>query len=218
MDGWVIQDRWFADAAAALDWELAALVHAGAGVPHLLFWELDRYAVVLGYGRPERADVDVSACVRDQVPVLRRRSGGGTVLLGPGCLCYCLALPAAGADHWADITRTNQWVLSRVSHALAQCSGAAVSVAGISDLVVGPHKVGGSAQRRTRDAVLWHGTLLYNFALPRISQYLSEPDRQPEYRQHRPHAAFVANLPMERGQAIRTLTQAFDAAGPNAPG
>ena len=37
-------------------------------------------------------DVDEAACQADGVPILRRSSGGGTVLLGRGCLLYSLVL------------------------------------------------------------------------------------------------------------------------------
>src|SRR5262245_19091088 len=63
---------------------LAAEERPAGGV--LRLWEWPRPAVVLGAGCPLAQDVDEAACTAASVPVLRRASGGGTVLLGPGCL------------------------------------------------------------------------------------------------------------------------------------
>src|SRR5437667_5341974 len=75
----------------ALDEALLLEAEAGRGGEVLRLWEWSRYAVVLGAGC-RLAEVDEAACAADAVPILRRASGGGTVLLGPGCLCYTLVL------------------------------------------------------------------------------------------------------------------------------
>ena len=56
-------------------------------------------------------DVDEPACRADGVPVLRRASGGGTVLLGPGCLCFSLVLRYDRAPGLEDITVSYRHVL-----------------------------------------------------------------------------------------------------------
>ena len=65
---------------------------AGAGPELLRLWEWPRPAVVLGSGCRLTDDVDEVNCEADGVPVLRRSSGGGTVLLGRGCLLFTLIL------------------------------------------------------------------------------------------------------------------------------
>ncbi|HEV3117610.1 MAG TPA: lipoate--protein ligase family protein, partial [Gemmataceae bacterium] len=70
----------------ALDEALLLEAEAG-GAEVLRFWEWKRPAVVLGAGSRLADDVDEAACHADGVPILRRSSGGGTVLLGSGCLC-----------------------------------------------------------------------------------------------------------------------------------
>src|SRR5258708_37980163 len=76
----------------ALDEALLLEAEAGRGGEVLRLWECPRPAVVLGAGGCLADDVEESACRAGGVPVLRRASGGGTVLLGPGCLCYSLVL------------------------------------------------------------------------------------------------------------------------------
>ena len=67
----------------ALD-EALLLEHDGVAVECLRFWESPVHFVALGVSGKMQADVDVDACARDGVPILRRASGGGTVLQGPG--------------------------------------------------------------------------------------------------------------------------------------
>jgi lipoate-protein ligase A len=159
----------------------------------LRFWEQPSLAVVVGSGGSIAIDVNESACDADRVPVVRRASGGGTVLIGPGCLCFSLVLAyehAAGLD---QIRASNQYVLARVARALRPISIA--ELAGTSDLAVSGMKVSGNSQQRKRRHFLHHGTLLCGFDTRLFAKYLQFPERQPEYRGNRAHAEFVANLP-----------------------
>src|SRR5205085_8125892 len=82
----------------ALDEALLLEAEAGRSGEVLRLWEWPAPAVVLGSGCRLADDVDEAACARDGVPVLRRASGGGTVLLGAGSLCYSLLLSYESAD------------------------------------------------------------------------------------------------------------------------
>ena len=58
----------------------------------LRFWEPAALMAVLGRSSHAEVEVDQEACRSDGVPVLRRASGGATILTGPGCLMYALVL------------------------------------------------------------------------------------------------------------------------------
>src|SRR3954452_17786953 len=68
----------------ALDEALLLEAEAGRSGEVLRVWEWPRPAVVLGSGCKLAEDVWEEACAADGVPVLRRSTGGGTVLLGAG--------------------------------------------------------------------------------------------------------------------------------------
>ena len=85
----------------------------------LRFWEAGRYFVVLGHGGKVAAEIDLAACRSLGVPVLRRLSGGGTVLQGPGCLSYSLILDIEERTVLNGVSATNSFVMERLQSALA---------------------------------------------------------------------------------------------------
>jgi lipoate-protein ligase A len=189
----------------ALDEALLLSAEAGESGEVLRLWESERYLVVLGAGCRLAEEVDEAACVADGVPILRRASGGGTVLLGPGCLLFSLVLAFDRAPALREIQSSYHYILERVAQAFATVLPGA-AMAGTSDLAADGRKFSGNSQQRKRTHLLHHGTLLYEFDLKLIGRYLRQPVRQPEYRARRDHREFVRNLPCTVEQA-RTITR-----------
>jgi lipoate-protein ligase A len=179
----------------ALDEALLLAAEDGTGGEVLRFWESLTPAVILGSGCRLAEDVNEAACIADDVPILRRSSGGGTVLLGRGCLAYSLVLAYERDPSLTDIRASYRFLLGRIAQGLSNpLSG--IEPAGISDLAWTGRKFSGTAQQRKRSFLLHHGTILYDFDLSLIPRYLREPTRQPDYRAGRSHLAFVCNLPL----------------------
>lgn len=194
----------------ALDEALLLEAEAGRGGEVLRLWEWPAPAVVLGSACILREDVDEDACTAAGVPVLRRASGGGTVLLGRGCLCYSLVLAMEQTLALSAIRSSYCFILARMIEALSGLLPD-VSCAGVSDLTAGGRKFSGSAQQRKRSHLLHHGTLLYAFDPALLDRYLREPPRQPEYRAGRGHDDFVRNLPCTGEELRERLRVAWDA-------
>ena len=195
----------------ALDEALLLEAEAGRGGEVLRLWECPEPAVILGAGCRLGQDVDEAACRADGVPILRRASGGGTVLLGPGCLLHSLVLNYERDPALRDISAAYTYILDRIRAALADVLPG-LELAGISDLAVGGRKVSGNAQQRKQRHLLHHGTLLYDFDLGQVGRYLHPPAQQPDYRNQRDHAAFLMNLPIPRAELARRLRTAWQAA------
>lgn len=177
----------------ALDEALLEELDELGGHPVLRFWESDRLFVVLGRGSRLTDDVDLTACERDGIPILRRASGGGTVLQGPGCLSYAFVLPLNWHPDLANIRTTNRFILERIAEALHAWEPA-TRFCGISDLAIDGMKISGNAQRRTRNALLFHGTILHEMSANVVARYLRHPSRQPDYRADRPHSTFLRTI------------------------
>lgn len=111
----------------ACDEALLDAAEATGGPDVLRFWEPRTHFVVLGYGDRAEKEVNAAACRRDGIPILRRSSGGGTVLQGPGCLNYSLILKIDTLGPLRSIVSANRFIMERNRAALESAVSAASS-------------------------------------------------------------------------------------------
>jgi len=202
----------------AFDEALLCLAEKHGGGEYLRFWESSKIFIVLG--RIGRADIDVNSIhtQEDNIPVLRRSSGGGTVLQGPGCLNYTLVLSKEKHPQLNDLRKSYVWITAKVIEALGP-AGSEAYFRPTSDIAIGPDekKFSGNAQHRRKHYILHHGTILYTFDLSLISRYLNSPKDTPQYRKHRSHTDFVTNIPIDPRVFKDHLAQSFHASALQPP-
>jgi lipoate-protein ligase A len=176
---------------------LLAMAEEGLLGNTLRIWESPIYFVVLGRTGKVEEDLNYETLRKDDVPVLRRSSGGGTVLQGAGCLNFSFILSKENNSDLVDLRRSYHVILEGVLSALKQLQVTAV-FRPISDLALADNekKFSGNAQRRGRRFILHHGTILYDFDLTLVSRYLTMPHDIPEYRRGRSHGDFITNIPV----------------------
>jgi lipoate-protein ligase A len=191
----------------ALDEALLDEAEENDGPEVLRFWESPGFFVVIGSSNRVSAEVNLDACKADGVPVLRRNSGGGAVLQGPGCLNYALVLRMEGTC--ASIDGTNRFVLEQNARSLGRSAGENVERRGFTDLTIANLKFSGNAQRRRLRYLLFHGTFLLSFDLPKIARYLAFPSREPDYRNGRSHTDFVMNIRLSAAEVKSALKNAW---------
>src|SRR5437016_6264440 len=100
------------------------------GTELLRFWEPKQHVVVTGYANKPAVEVNLKQCHRLGIPVLRRCTGGGAVLQGPGCLNYSLILRINQSSALQNITQTNEFVMGRHAQTLAGLVRRPVTVEG----------------------------------------------------------------------------------------
>jgi len=148
-------------------------------------------AVVLPYSRDPEREVYLERCQEDGVPVVRRPSGGGAVVLAPGIVTLSALLPL-------DRTRSAERLFARccafVVEALASCGVQGLGVAGVSDVCLGERKVAGTSLRLAKDSALFQASVLVDCDTDLFERYLPYPSRAPDYRRGRPHREFVTTL------------------------
>lgn len=165
----------------------------------LKLWESPVYFVVLGLSNKPEVEVNLSACAQDNIPVIKRCSGGGTVLQGPGCLNYSFVVEQSLHAGLEDIQKSNRVMMEHIRHVLTPILPD-IDIKGVSDLVYQGQKFSGNAQRRKKTHLLFHGTILYDFDITKIETYLKFPSRKPDYRGDKSHLDFCRNIPVSQAQ------------------
>ena len=176
----------------------------------LRFWESPELFVCLGRVCKEDEDLKTEEIFEDRIPVLRRCTGGGTVLQGKGCLNYSLILSKERDPRIADLRKSYQIILNKVMAVLKQLNIESVFHP-VSDIALADNhkKISGNAQKRCKKFILHHGTILYDFDLEAIERYLKIPKDIPGYRQGRSHLDFVTNVPLFAADIRNTFKDVF---------
>lgn len=151
-------------------------------------------ALVLGSAQPDH-DVDAVAAQAAGVEVVRRRSGGGAVLLVPGEAVWVDVIVPAGDRWWeADVGRSFAWLGEVWAEALGALGMTGLAVhhgpprrtawsdricfAGVGSgevTAAGGAKVVGLSQRRTRVAARFQSAVLGRFDIDVYAALLAPP-------------------------------------------
>jgi lipoate-protein ligase A len=170
--------------------DASARLAGETGLRRLRFWWGGPPAVVIGSSERSEQVVDVEACERLGVDVLKRSTGGGSVLQTEDVLNYSLITPApASLDPKPGFRQGIDLVC-----AILAAFGVVGRQEGTSDVAVGDRKISGNAQARRWKAILVHGTLLVDFDHDLADAVLKHPPREPAYRRSRAHRDFLVTL------------------------
>lgn len=148
-----------------------ALLARGEALVRLYGWRPG--CVSLGYTQAP-SDVDQAAIRGHGFDVVERPTGGGAILHVPSEVTYCVVLPTDWPGLPGDLFEDYRYMSHGVLKALAglgveasyrQATGGKdafcyLREAGVSIVDGDGRKISGGAQRRTKDAVLQHGTVL----------------------------------------------------------
>jgi lipoate---protein ligase len=163
-------------------------------VPAYRVYEPSSLLAVLGAaGKPE-ADLILPHLEQDGVPWMRRRGGGGTVILGPDQAVLAVVKrvdsPYRNREYAEAI---NGWIVE----ALEGLGVRGVHPEGISDLAIGEKKIVGTSIYRTRLVLFYQASLLVANDVSLFTRYLAMPTKVPEYRRGRTHEDFCTTLARE---------------------
>lgn len=172
----------------ALD-EALLLARIGGGAPPTLrFFSWNPPAISLGYGQRLDARINVAACQRLGVDVVRRPTGGSAIYHDTleGEVTYSVVAGAADFEGAGDLLSTYRWIGTALSAGLRALGVRAELVpvlrdrepftlpafcfarTGSYEIEVGGRKLVGSAQRRQGGAFLQHGSILLGADAERV--------------------------------------------------
>ncbi|SME90503.1 lipoyl protein ligase domain-containing protein [Pseudobacteriovorax antillogorgiicola] len=149
-------------------------------------------SVVLGRSNKAELEVHEDRCAEDNIPVLKRYGGGGTVLLHPGCV-------VASVGCWVESPYNNDLYFKLLNQSLIDCfiehfKGYEFLQRGFSDIVYEDRKFVGTSLFRSRQYLLYQASILVDLNIETINRYLQHPSKEPDYRKGRHHRDFLVGL------------------------
>lgn len=146
-------------------------------------------AIVMGISGKPHELIHPEILHRSTIPVIRRFSGGGTVVVDHNTTFVTFIINQAVVEVGNSPEKILRWTeeLYRptVSHPEFRMRE--------NDYVVGDRKFGGNAQYMRKGRWLHHSSLLWDYD-PIKMNYLLLPKKTPQYRQQRMHAEFLCKL------------------------
>ena len=162
----------------AIDEAILEAVNAGKSPTTLRFYQWKVPTISLGYFQKHKQFLGQAGPIT-KMPLVRRQTGGGAILHNDE-LTYSLILPLDGTVPSTDLNKMYKLVHNAFIDVLADLDITATYRGGKDnansqrgtffcfarthrlDLMIGNDKLLGSAQRRTKNAVLQHGSLILN--------------------------------------------------------
>ena len=173
------------------DEKLLARLQSGDIAVGCRIWEPPDVSVVLGRSNQAANEVEIARCQQAQIPILRRRGGGGTVLLAPGVLVITLVKRVKRRYHFQEYFQQVNAVLIAALMQLGVCG---LTQRGISDICLDDRKILGSSMYRPQDILFYTASLMVANDVRLLDVYLKHPSKEPAYRQGRSHQHFVTTL------------------------
>jgi len=146
-------------------------------------------SIVMGIsGKPELL-INSKKITQNPVPVIRRFSGGGTVIVDSDTFFITWICNAEHTGTECFPEHVHRWVESFYLKTFPDLSMKLRE----NDYVMGERKFGGNAQYLSKGRWLHHSSLLWDYN-PEMMDYLLMPLKTPEYRQKRDHNDFLCRL------------------------
>lgn len=146
-------------------------------------------SIVMGISGKEHELVNTQKTTEDNIPILRRFSGGGTVIVDEETLFVTFICQKDLHDFAPYPEPIMRWtgtiyqeVFEHPEFALRE-----------NDYVLGNKKCGGNAQYIKKHRWLHHTSFLWDFKKERM-KYLLHPKKTPKYREEREHTEFLCTL------------------------
>ena len=155
--------------------EEALLINAGQE-PLLLLWE-NAPAVIVGRHQNVWSEVNLSYAQQENIPIIRRLSGGGAVYHDHGNLNYTFIVPVDTGQSKNTSDFDFKFWSTPVLRVLRNI-GINAQFSGRNDLTIEGRKFSGTAQARFGGHLLHHGTLLFSTDFEKMARVLSvDPEK-----------------------------------------
>ncbi|XP_030473521.1 uncharacterized protein LOC115691089 [Syzygium oleosum] len=147
--------------------------------------------IVMGVSGKPAELLEIKPVLHDQVPVIKRFTGGGTVIVDGGTIFVTFI---CNKDSVPDLQPYPRPIMSWSSLIYNEVfQGTGDFHLRENDYVFGSRKFGGNAQSITKGRWIHHTSFLWDYEIRNMA-YLKLPSRAPEYRSARGHLEFICRM------------------------
>lgn len=146
-------------------------------------------AIVMGISGKKEELVNAEAHAKTDIPIIRRFSGGGTVVVDEETLFVTWIANTADIRVPCCPKKIMEWTADLYKPVFSGVNFHLVE----NDYAIDHKKCGGNAQYLCKDRWLHHSSFLWNYTSENM-RLLKMPPKMPEYRQQRPHEEFLCRL------------------------
>lgn len=166
-------------------------------------------SIIVGKHQNTLAEINLEYVRKNEIPVVRRLSGGGTVFHDPGNINFTF-IKKADKENLVNFRLHTQPVID-----FLQNLGVDARFEGKNDLRVNGLKISGNAEHIHKEKVLHHGTLLFDSDLENLNEAIKTKEKNFESKAVKSVRSTVANIssflhtPMSRDDFMEKLEGYF---------
>jgi len=142
--------------------------------PVLMLWQTEK-CVMLGNYQVAEAEIDMGVARKEDVQIVRRPSGGGTIYTDLGTFLITIIMPDSGEEDSQQIAKED--ISKLLVEALDQL-GISAEIKGRNDITVASKKITGVAQYSKFGKICSHASLLFDADLEMLTRILRVDDEK----------------------------------------
>ena len=153
-----------------------------------MFWRSDP-SVIIGKHQNTMAEANINFITKNQIPVIRRISGGGTVYHDKGNINYTIITSSENREKLVDFANFTQPIIG-----FLDTFGLKAVFEGKNNLTIDGKKFSGNSAHVFKNRILNHGTILYNTNLDNLEASINPGNFKISDKGVKSIRAVVANI------------------------
>lgn len=154
----------------------------------IFFLYINLSSIICGKHQNPIAETNFQYIFENNIPIIRRLSGGGTVYHDLGNLNFCF-IQSNTEQKLVDFVKFTKPIIQ-----VLQTMGLDASLGDKNDIRINSVKVSGNAEHVWKNRVLHHGTLLFSSDLNQLKRSLSDDDSSFQSKAVKSNRGKVANI------------------------
>ena len=150
--------------------------------------------IVLGFSGKVKELVDTNLVKTDNIPLIRRFTGGGTVIVDKSTIFGTFIMNESDANTQPYPREIMKWSTEFYANSFNIKNNQDITLKlNEHDYCLGDLKIGGNAQAIIKSRWCHHTSFLWDYDIKNM-QYLLMPKKRPDYRRDREHGSFLDKI------------------------